>query len=257
MVDIHSHMLPGVDDGADCMTEALDMAKLAVYGGTKEMVITPHCNIPYLYGNYAGDIIENSFNELKMQISNSRIPLKIYLGAEVFITDEIIDLIRKGKVNPINNGKYILVEFGVDEEPGYMSGMLEKIICEGLIPVVAHPERYYAVFYYPEIIYTWIEAGAIIQINKGSLLGRFGKEPEAVSRVLLAHNLVHCIASDAHASWRRTPHMMDVMEMVIDLFNQQYAENVLEYNPRKIIFSGEPELYSEPRFPRVDIKRLI
>lgn len=257
MVDIHSHMLPGVDDGSDGMNESLEMARIAVSGGTEEMVITPHCNIPYMYKNYAGSKITDCFNELKLQISNCGIPLEIYLGAEVFITDEITGLIRTGRVNTINNGRYILVEFGFNEEPEYMYKMLHKIISEGIVPVVAHPERYYAVFYYPEIIYGWIEAGAVIQINKGSLLGRFGKEPEAVARVLLAHNLVHCIASDAHTSWRRTPYLADAMDVMTDLFSQDYARNVLEINPHKIIFNSKPELYGEPGFPDVDIRRLL
>lgn len=257
MVDIHSHILPGVDDGADVMTEALDMARLAVSGGTKAMAVTPHCNIPYMYDNYSGGRLEDKFGEFKKEITAAGIPLRVYLGAEVFVTDEVTELLRKGKLNTLNDSRYMLVEFSFGEEPEYIEEMLGRILAEGVVPVVAHPERYYATFAYPEMIYNWIRMGCRIQINKGSLLGRFGREVEVVARVLLGHRLVHCIASDAHASWRRTPYLADVKEYVTDLYNSEYADILLKYNPHRIIMDKDILAYDAPRFPEVNIRSLL
>lgn len=257
MVDIHSHILPGFDDGADTMIEALAMARLAVSGGTKAMVVTPHCNIPYMYDNFSGERLKESFNGFKKALAASDISLRVYLGAEVFVTDGVTELLRKGRLNTLNGGRYMLVEFSFDETPEYMDEMLGRIMAEGVIPVVAHPERYYATFDYPEIIYNWIRMGCRIQVNKGSLLGRFGREVEVVSRVLLGHRLVHCIASDAHASWRRTPYLADVKEYVTDLYNSEYADVLLKYNPHRIIMDKDIRVYDAPRFPEINIRNLI
>lgn len=257
MVDIHSHILPGVDDGADVMTEALDMARLAVSGGTKAMVVTPHCNIPYMYDNYCGTRLEDKFNEFKKALEDADISLRVYLGAEVFVTDDIIRLLSKGRLNTLNNSRYMLVEFSFGEDPEYMDEMLGRIIAEGIVPVVAHPERYYAAFDYPEMIYNWNRMGCRIQVNKGSLLGRFGREVEVVARVLLDHRLVHCIASDAHASWRRTPYLADIKEYVTDLYNNEYADVLLKYNPHRIIMDKDIRVYDAPRFPEVNIRSLL
>ena len=257
MVDIHSHILPGVDDGADVMTEALDMARLAVSGGTKAMVVTPHCNIPHMFDNYFDEKLSDKFNEFKKALADAEIPLRVYQGAEVFVTDDVVQLLSKGRLNTINNSRYMLVEFGFGEEPQYMEAMLGRIMTEGVVPVVAHPERYYATFDYPEMIYNWIRMGCRIQINKGSLLGRFGREVEVVARVLLGHKLVHCIASDAHASWRRTPYLADVKEYVTDLYNSEYADVLLKYNPHRIIMDKDIRVYDAPRFPEVNIRSLL
>ncbi len=257
MVDIHSHILPGVDDGADVITEALDMARLAVSGGTKAMVVTPHCNIPHMFENYAGEELSGKFNDFKNAIAKAGIPLRVYQGAEVFVTDDIIQLISKGKLNTINNGRYMLVEFAFGEHPGYMEEILGRIMTEGIVPVVAHPERYYATFDYPEMIYNWVRMGCRIQVNKGSLLGRFGREVEVLSRVLLGHRLVHCIASDAHASWKRTPYLADVKEHVTNLYNSEYADVLLKYNPHRIVMDKELRVYGEPKFPEVNVRSLM
>ncbi len=257
MVDIHSHILPGVDDGADVMDEALDMARLAVSGGTTAMVVTPHCNIPFMYDNYSGSGLHGKFDELKKELNDADIPLKVYLGAEVYVTDEVIGLLRKGRLKTLNDSRYMLVEFGFGEDPEYMEEMLARIKAEGVTPVIAHPERYYASFAYPEMIYNWNRKGYRIQVNKGSLLGRFGREAEAVARVLLGHNLVHCIASDAHASWRRTPYMKDIMEHITDFYNDEYADVLLKYNPHRIIMDKEIMIYGAPEFPDVDIRSFM
>lgn len=257
MVDIHSHILPGVDDGADDMAEALDMARLAVSGGTKAMVVTPHCNIPHMFDNYFDEGIKRRFGDFKKALTDAEIPLRVYMGAEIYITDDIMQFLIKGRLSTINNSRYMLIEFGFGEEPQYMEEMLERIMAEGIVPVIAHPERYYATFEYPEMIYNWIRMGCIIQINKGSLLGRFGKEAEAAARVLLGHRLVHCIASDAHTSWRRTPYMEDIKEYVADLYNSEYAEVLLKYNPHRIIMDKEVRMYEVPRFPEINIRNLL
>ena len=257
MTDIHSHILPGVDDGSDSFEESIRMARLAVSGGTERMLVTPHCNIPYMFDNYAGEKLQDRFEALQKAVYKENIPLELYLGAEVYITDDVVELIRAGRINPVNKGRYMLMEFGFGEAPEYMDEMLGRIINEGITPVVAHPERYYVSLDYPEMIYGWIKMGCRIQINKGSLMGRFGREPEAVARVLLGHNLVHCIASDAHTSWVRTPYMADVREYMCDLYNERYADILLGKNPYNILMNTDTVLYGKPVYPDVNIREML
>ncbi|MBQ9887093.1 MAG: hypothetical protein IJM37_09580 [Lachnospiraceae bacterium] len=254
MVDIHSHILPGVDDGSDSFAESVEMARLAVSGGTTEMLVTPHCNIPELYSNYSGGYITKRFEMLKKEVEDAEIPLKLFLGAEVYITDDIIRLYRRNMLNTVNGGKYMLVEFGFGEEPEYMDYMLDSLLDEDVIPVVAHPERYYASFDYPEMIYGWVMKGCGIQVNKGSIMGKFGEKPEAVARVLMGHNLVHCVASDAHTSWHRTNYLRDVYDFICDMYDEDYARLLLETNPHNVIFGGGLSLNDEPVFPDVDLR---
>ena len=234
MVDIHTHILPGVDDGAFDMYDTLKMATIAVAHGVTTMVATPHCNIPGSYQNYYCDEYVELFRAVEQALVEEEIPLTLYAGMEVFVTPDLPELLKDGKILTINGGHYILLEFSFEEDGDYFDDMLEKISAMGLRPVIAHAERYRCVQRNPQIAYEWCKKGYVIQCNKGSFTGRFGTRCANAAYKLLSHNLVSVIASDAHGSKNRTPYMMDAYEELMEEYDVAYLDMLFEENPRRI-----------------------
>ena len=234
MVDIHTHILPGMDDGAADMYDTLQMAAIAVANGVTTMIATPHCNIPGSYENYYSDEYVEIFRMVEQALVEEGIPLTLYAGMEVFVTPELPQLLKDGQILALNGGHYILVEFSFEEEGDYLSEMLQQISDLGLRPVIAHAERYRCVQRNPQIAYEWCKKGYVIQCNKGSFIGRFGKRCASAAYKLLSHNLVSVIASDAHGANKRTPFMMDVYEELMEDYDVKYLDILFEENPRRI-----------------------
>lgn len=245
MIDIHSHILPGVDDGSPDMEESLEMLRMAAESGVKAIAATPHTNIPGMFENYYGSEIKRAFDALKLEIAQNEIPVQLFAGMEVFATRELPDLLKEGRVLTLNSTRYFLTEFSFDEEIWFCDSILDECAEAGFIPVIAHPERYYFVREYPQIVCTWREKGYGIQVNKGSLLGRFGMAVKRTANLLLEHDLVSCVASDAHSSQFRTPHMAEVEDFLIRNYGRTYTTLLLEDNPKKIL-SGLPLLGNPP-----------
>lgn len=234
MIDIHAHILPGIDDGSEDMYDTLEMASIAVESGVTEMVATPHCNIPGMFRNYYNENYVELFRETEQALKEEGIPLKLYLGMEVFMTSDVPVLLKEGKIQTLNGGHFILVEFGFDENPDYATNMLSQMKDLGLRPIVAHPERYEFVQDDPQIVYEWRKKGYLTQLNKSSLMGRFGKYTYRTAHQLLEHNLASVIASDAHSPFHRTPYMRDVYEELLEDYSEKYLKVLFEENPRRI-----------------------
>ncbi len=235
MVDIHCHIICGVDDGAENLETALDMAELSVENGTTEIIATPHANIPDIhYENSAGIILEKvkQFNEA---LARESLPLKIYPGCEIFVAGDFVKALKTGKLLTLNQSDYALVEFDFFEHPASVFMKLEQLLSEGFIPIVAHPERYAFVEEDEEAVSILKNMGCLIQCNKGSLTGRFGASAKFITHEMLVRGQVDFIASDAHGSRMRTPLLSDAYKMVSELYSTDYAQLLFNVNPRKII----------------------
>lgn len=246
MVDLHVHILPGVDDGSQSMEESLQMARMAVAGGVDAMAVTPHCNIPGLFGNYRDTSFNQRFEELRKALKEAGIPLKLYPGMEVFAMENLPELIYQKRLVSLNNGRYLLVEFAFEEPADWMGFWLEEVLKAGYTPLVAHPERYGCVMADPRNAYEWMRMGCALQVNKGSILGRFGRQEQRTAMLLLEHELVSCVASDAHHAEYRTPHMAETAEYLDEIFGEGCVQLLLEDNPRRILES-RPVILPEPR----------
>lgn len=234
MIDIHSHILPGVDDGSPDMEESLEMIRIAADSGVRAMVATPHGNIPGMYENYNGARLQAAFDELIRRVEAEKIPVRILRGMEVYTTEDMPGRLRRGELLTLNGSCYLLMEFDFRESISWCTSMLERALAEGVVPIVAHPERYYAVCQEPWCVYTWLEMGCHAQLTRGSILGKFGREVKQASDYLLQHNLVACVASDAHSSSHRTPYMQDVYDYLALRYSREYAQMLLFDNPKKI-----------------------
>lgn len=234
MIDIHAHILPGIDDGAEDMYDTLEMASIAADSGVTRIVATPHCNIPGMFDNYYNEEYIRIFQETERVLQKERIPIVLYSGMEVFVTPDVPKLLSEGKILTINGSHNMLVEFDFDEDPDYAQRMLRKIYDLGICPVIAHAERYHFVQDNLQMVYQWRKSGYHVQVNKGSVLGRFGRRAEYASRRLLSHNLVSAIASDTHSPFQRTPYMLDAYESLLEEYPEEYLKILFEENPRRI-----------------------
>lgn len=235
MVDIHCHILPGFDDGADNIEESLRMARIAAGGGTKAIIVTPHSNIPNVQLNYLDQAYVDTFKVLKDKIKEQRIPIEIYPGHEIFATDDWLEPIKRKKLLTLCNSDYPLVEFGFKDRSESVYRKLQILIAEGLTPIVAHPERYAFVFENGSAPLMLKKMGCLLQVNKGSLKNKFGANAYDVSQALIRREVADFVASDAHSPYMRTPYLADVYEVISDLHSVQYADLLLSINPEKVL----------------------
>ena len=235
MIDIHSHVLPGLDDGSKDMYETVEMLTMAAESGVTDMIATPHCNIQGTFENYYNNHYIQTFREVQKAINELEIPIRLYPGAEVFVTEDLPELMSGGKILTLNGGHYMLLEFAFDDTLEFANDMLEKVSAMGIRPVIAHPERYVFLQQRSRTAYEWCEKGYVLQCNKGSFTGRFGKRCAVVAYEMLGQNLVSVIASDAHSSSRRTPVLMDTYEELLGGFATDYLDILFEENPRRIL----------------------
>lgn len=234
MIDIHTHILPGIDDGASDIYDTLEMVQLAADSGVRAMIATPHCNIPGLYDNFFNREYIEVVQRVRDAVSKERIPVEVLPGMEVFAAYNLPKLIEQKKVMSLNQSSYLLMEFPFDEEADYANEMLRKVRELKLRPVIAHAERYEFVQENPQLVYEWRKLGYLIQINKGSFLGKFGRHARMAAYQLMDHNLVSVIASDAHSPLRRTPYLRDAYEELRKEYPAEYLRILFKENPWRI-----------------------
>lgn len=232
-IDIHTHILYGVDDGAQSIATAVEMLKNAVASDVSAVVLTPHCNHPAVYrDNYLTDDLTERFQRLKIESEN--IPIKIYLGAEAHVTENLPELLDMGVIPTLAGSRYLLTEFNEMVQKDYCDKMLGEIISRGYVPLIAHPERYQAVCENPKIVADWLDMGCHTQLTSGSITGAFGKTAKKTSDFLLKNDLVCCVASDAHGTKTRTNLLTDVYSYLSLYYGKQYAAVIMHDNPQRI-----------------------
>ena len=239
MIDIHCHILPGVDDGAGNMSDALEMAELAASSGIKSIIITPHCNVPGSYHNYWNYFMNEDVENLQREIRNHNINLTVYPGQEVYLAPGFAELLKKGEFIGLNESRYMLVEFGMSERADVAYRKLQQVIAEGYVPIVAHPERYGFVTEQQEAVYRMKDLGALLQVNRGSIKGAFGKSAMKKANEIISTFQADFVASDAHSQYSRTPYLADVHEFISEEISTEYGDWLFKVNPRKVISNEE------------------
>jgi protein-tyrosine phosphatase len=229
MIDIHSHILWGLDDGARSLEDSVEMLKLAVEAGTTEIVATPHANYRYPYDQ---TVIEERIRELAA-VTEGR-PL-IHRGCDFHLSfDNIQDAVAHPARYAINGGPYMLVEFPDTKLRGFGQA-LETLLQRGLIPIMTHPERHPDLQQIDRDLLQWIQLGCLVQVTGVSLLGRFGKSAEESAWEMVERSLVHFIASDAHGVKDRTPRLDDAYAAVARRFGAERAEALFVRNPQAVV----------------------
>ena len=235
MIDIHCHILYGVDDGADTIAEALQMAKLAYRNGTRVITATPHCNTPGTTGNFWNDGLKERFIEVKSAIKEAGIPVQLLSGQEIFAKGDVATLLRNGDLITLNGSRYPLIEFPFKERSETVFEKLQSVIAEGFTPIVAHPERYEFVSENFESLLKIKNMGCLVQVNTGSLQGNFGRGAKLNAKKMLNHRVVDVVASDGHSPFLRTPVLADAHEFISEKYSTELADRLLLRNPKAIL----------------------
>ena len=238
MVDIHCHILHKYDDGSASLSESLEMARMAADTGVTDIVVTPHFAGKASSLRSLTTLVER-YRELHQAIQQENIPISLHLGAEILCTGETLRLAQEKRLPTISTTDYFLTEFYFDEDLDFMDNILRDLTEAGYTPVVAHPERYEAIQRNPRILEQWFRRGYVLQLNKGSILGAFGRRAEHTAHTILRAGLAHVIASDAHSATHRTPHMEGLYQWLNRHIDPEYIKILTEENPRRII-KGEP-----------------
>ncbi|TSI11337.1 tyrosine-protein phosphatase [Lysinibacillus sp. BW-2-10] len=196
MVDIHSHILWNVDDGPTTLNETLGMLEQAVKEGVKEIVATPHFQHP-LYSVHKSDV-QARMELLQIELDQNHIPLTIFPGHEVRLSHQIVSLYKEQQIHSLANSKYILIELPSNTVPLYTTMVIHQICGEGLVPIIAHPEKNKAIFEKPALLENLIRHRALAQITAGSIAGHYGRSIQKFSLELIEANFIHVYGSDAH-----------------------------------------------------------
>lgn len=222
--DIHTHILPGVDDGAKDMPEALDLVRMAWEDGTRTLVLTPHYRGVYKENTPA--YLREIFGMFCQMIEEACPGMKLYLGNEIYYETEAPDRLAEGKILPLCDSQYALLEFsGKSTRSQVLAGVSETIRC-GFIPIIAHAERYDVFLTNRTLPEDVLDMGALIQLNADSVMGGNGSRVKRFCHNLLKTQSVHFIASDAHSPTRRPPLLRECFLRVSRKYGEEYAARV-------------------------------
>ena len=234
MIDIHSHMLPMVDDGSNSVKMSLRLLDEAYQSGTNKVVLTPHFARSRHYINPKGKI-RPLFQDLCRIVKQNHIPIKMYLGTEYFYESKTLFQSHLPDIQRINDTQYLLTEFFPDCKENTILEAVHEMVSRGLIPVIAHPERYECIQIDPMLYHKIRRKGGLLQMNKGSLLGLHGSFAEEAAYELLANKAYSFVGSDAHHPVYRDSDMSEACRIVKRYGGEKYAKKIFEKNPEKML----------------------
>ena len=235
MIDVHCHIIPGVDDGSDSMSTSMMMAAMAADDGVDTIIATPH----FMEGGEGSFVryraLQQAAKRAEREFHSSGIPIEIRCGAEVLCTDETLHLLETGEFPRIVGTDYSLVEFDFDESITYMSHCLHQIRCSGIRVIVAHPERYFAIQANRKTLIEWVNLGYYLQVNKGSFEGQFGRSEQKTAKWIMKNKLAVLLASDAHNTTSRNPRLGGIRYELSRKYGEGLLELLTEENPRRLL----------------------
>lgn len=250
IADIHNHIVFDVDDGPNTLESSMNMMRQAAERKITDIVATPHQFENDLADHqHRQEKVINNFKALKEEVQKEKLPLNLYLGAELFFSTQLVSAPEIPYLTVNNNKKYALIEFSMNWQPEAYKETFYELIMNGCTPVLAHPERYAYFWDMAEDIMDLVRMGTLLQINAGSLLGYMGTQAYFVSKMLLAEGLAHVIASDAHRASRAIGFNMP---RAVEIYREELPHidmhKLISVNPMKII-RGEPiEINDEPTY---------
>ena len=245
MIDIHNHLLIGVDDGPQNEEEALALMKQAIDNGITDIIVTPH--------QYSGDFINpkskilEKMEEIKFLIGKHNLNLNVYPGQEIRINGELVHELESEINIPLNGSQYVLVEFSFTELANYTEKLFFDLQMKGYTPLIAHPERCRPLMKAPDRLYDLIEKGAIGQVTATSVAGALGEGIQEKSLKLIQNNLVHVVASDAHHASNRPFMLKEAYQVIEENLGEEYVHR-LKYNAEAILHNRDVKVKPPKRW---------
>ena len=243
MIDIHNHILPNIDDGSKSFEESINILKQAYESGVTDIIVTPHFILGSSYSSKVKDN-ETILKELKNKLKLENININLYLGNEIFVENNMLELLKNKSATSLNKSRYVLFELPMNNNFKGLKDLLFNLQVNGYIPVIAHPERYYFLKENPKRIEELIEAGALFQSNIGSLFSRYGKEAKKTLELFLKHHMITFLSSDIHHEtdtfYEDIPRLKKILRNII---SEEYMEELLTTNGKKLLQNEriEPE----------------
>lgn len=236
MIDIHTHIIPKVDDGANEYKESYEMLKRAYEMGFTDIIATSH----YMDGNYVADAKkrEELIESLNSYLKDNNINIKLYLGNEIYIVLDILKLIEEGKASTLANSRYVLFEIPMNTNVLFFNECIFELKSKGYIPILAHPERYKVVKENPNIVSKWLERGLLMQSNYTSIIGEYGNEAKKTVKKLLKSNMVQFLGTDAHSEGKYEK-VKEAIKQIEKCIGKEKLEELTTINPRHIINDEE------------------
>lgn len=217
MIDIHSHILPGVDDGSQSLDESLEMLSIAVEQGIKTQVLTPHIQLGR-FNNNKSSLLE-PFLQFKQKVKEAKLPIELKLSAEVRIGPEVMQLVANNEIpwlSEVRGKKIFLLEFPRQEVPFGSDNLIKWLLANNCLPIIVHPERNRTFVDNPKKLQTFIDLGCPLQITASSLTGKFGEDVQQMAKTLLHNGTAKYIASDCHNLKGRQPDLGEVLKTLPD-----------------------------------------
>lgn len=233
MIDIHSHIVFEVDDGAKNIEQSIEILKEAEKAGIEKVIVTPH----YIEEYYEKDKQEigKRVEILRQKLQELNCKIEILQGNEIYITNQINDLLEQEKATTLNETQYVLFELPLNAEVMNLTEVIYQILEKGRIPILAHPERYPFVQKNPNQLLTLIEDGVLMQANYGSILGQYGKESKKTIKKMLKHNMVHLLGSDVHRPNTIYKKIDQAMKEIENIIGKEKLEEITNYYPKQVI----------------------
>lgn len=233
MKDIHSHLIPGIDDGSRTIEESIMLLKKMEQQGITDLVLTPHYveKSRYVCNNKEK---RKKFDELKNEAEKNNININLYLGNEVFFTLHIKEYIENDEVETINGSKYILIEFPMTQVYRNTHEIIQELITNEYVPILAHPERYKIFQSHPDLIEEYLRKGILLQGNATSLLGKYGKEAKKTLKYFIKKGYISFLGTDTHRDFKFNEKKLIRIIKKINK-NEEYVNNMLYKNFEKVI----------------------
>jgi protein-tyrosine phosphatase len=231
MIDIHSHIIPGIDDGAQNIDVTLSMLKNAEEDGTKKIIATPHYCMGY--GEATIEEVKVLVKDLNDKVKEENIDIEIYSGQEVYFSENIINDYKRGIIGTLNDSRYMLIEFPMYKFNSNIFDVIYELQIMGIIPIIAHPERYSYIIDDPSSVNKFIDEGYLFQVNAGSIEGKFGKRVKRTAELLITNKIYSFIGSDAHNEKNRPTGLKEALKLTNKLYEK--SEELLIKNSIKIL----------------------
>lgn len=237
MIDIHSHIIPNVDDGARSVEETFNILKEAQEAGFTDVILTSH----FLLNYYETNAQELIFWKEKLQevLKKQGTKINLHSGMEIYITNQMEELLENKKILTLANSGYMLIELPLATNVKYFDYVVYYLEAKGIKPIIAHPERYKCVQKDPDIVEEYIENGCLIQCNYGSIVNLYGREAEKTIKTLLKKNQVHFLGSDVHRENGTYLIILDAIKKIRKIIGENKINELTTINPKKILQNEE------------------
>lgn len=254
MIDFHSHILPNIDDGSRSIEETFNLIKEAKNAGFEAIISTSH----YMENYYETNAPEREvwIKAIYDNLQAKNIDINLYLGNEIYLSENIIKLLEEGKASTINDTSYVLFEMPLNVEPMNLYDIIYDMMQYKLVPILAHPERYSFVQNEPELVYDLIQKGVLMQANYASIIGYYGQKAQIIVEKFFENNMIHFLGSDVHRQNSIYPKIPEILKNISGIIGEEKLKELTTINPRLVLQNKRIDV-EEPHKIELTLKEKI